>query len=146
MTDSPIERAKQLQKRWDAEWREYASRPSFKHLDGDDLIRVAETKKRLTGEEFEALEEAFVERFGISLVAPRGQSGERVAVEVDDELKLPKNDAALSAKQVCEMINVSLSTLNRMVDEGRFPKPFHASKRRRAWLVDDVRAYREAMR
>ena len=146
MSDNPIERARQLQERWDAEYRDYARRPSFKHLSSSDLIRVADSKRAMSSEEFEALEEAFVEMFGISLVAPVDRRGEREPPEAIEEPELPKGDAALNAKQVCELIGVSVSTLKRMVEDGRFPKPFKASERRIAWSVKDVMAYREANR
>jgi prophage regulatory protein len=57
----------------------------------------------------------------------------------------PKLRPMLSMKQVLKIVPVSRSTLARMVDAGRFPKPFPLSEVRVAWFEDEVIAWQAAL-
>ena len=51
---------------------------------------------------------------------------------------MKENDRLLKAKEVCEKIGVSESTLRRMVKEGDFPAPIRISKRASRWRLSEV--------
>ena len=44
----------------------------------------------------------------------------------------------LSNNQTCEMVNLSISTINRMVKEGSFPKKVKLSPNRVGFRLSDV--------
>lgn len=47
----------------------------------------------------------------------------------------------LTPKAVCERIALSRATLDRMVADGRFPKPIQLTERRLAYNATDVDAW-----
>ena len=47
----------------------------------------------------------------------------------------------LPPKAVCEKIALSRATLDRMVADGRFPKPMKLTERRMAYNAKDVEAW-----
>lgn len=47
----------------------------------------------------------------------------------------------LTPKQVCEKIALSRATLDRMVAQGRFPKPMKLTERRMAYEAQAVEAW-----
>lgn len=47
----------------------------------------------------------------------------------------------LTPKAVCAKIALSRATLDRMVADGRFPKPLHLTERRLAYNAADVEAW-----
>jgi predicted DNA-binding transcriptional regulator AlpA len=58
-----------------------------------------------------------------------------------DEHELPDDDTMLSSKDVVRITGVSLSTINRMAADGRFPQPMHLSPRRIGWPAREVKAW-----
>ena len=47
----------------------------------------------------------------------------------------------ISKKQICEKLNLSRSTIERMVAEKRFPGPYPIGRRRIAWKLNEVEAW-----
>lgn len=50
----------------------------------------------------------------------------------------------LTPKAVCAKIALSRATLDRMVADGRFPKPLHLTERRLAYNAADVETWMAA--
>ncbi|MCK6263927.1 helix-turn-helix domain-containing protein [Vibrio sp. ZSDE26] len=48
-----------------------------------------------------------------------------------------------SAKQVCEMLSISQSTLNRMIERGEFPDAILISKRRKGFTDKSIKKWLE---
>ncbi len=53
-------------------------------------------------------------------------------------------DPVLNKRQTAALINVSTSTLDRMIDSGKFPKPLELSTRRVGWLLSTVTGWTTA--
>ena len=58
--------------------------------------------------------------------------------------ELPADDTMLRTKDALRLMGVSLSSLKRMVMDGRFPTPMRLSPRRIGWPARDVKAWLEA--
>jgi prophage regulatory protein len=52
----------------------------------------------------------------------------------------------MSIKDVLEVVPVSRNTIERMVKQGRFPKPVPISLNRRGWYRSEVDAWLESLR
>ncbi len=52
----------------------------------------------------------------------------------------------INRREVCGFLNVSDTTLWRMVRAGRFPKPVKISERRIGWPKDQIEAWLEVKR
>lgn len=96
---------------------------------------------RLDTFEFAALCERWIEIFND--VPPDHDAGDG-ATELptqplpDPKLEPLQPDTMVSIKEVKRRTGVSVSTINRMVKKGRFPKPMRPSPRRIAWLARDL--------
>lgn len=51
----------------------------------------------------------------------------------------------MTVDQVLALVPVSRSTLDRMVEQGRFPEPVDLSDNRIAWFADEVIAWQNAL-
>jgi prophage regulatory protein len=47
----------------------------------------------------------------------------------------------LNSRQVIQLTDLSLSTIKRMLGDGRFPKPMHLSPRRIGWPAHEIKAW-----
>jgi prophage regulatory protein len=127
--------------------RNAAIRAHFDHVGAHDLIRMWETGKNLHGLFLSRFEgQALVERWCavFGQLPPDDDSGEATTEEpAATEPEPPADDTMLRAKDVVRITGVSLATVNRMVLDGRFPKPMRLSPRRKGWPARDVRLWLE---
>jgi predicted DNA-binding transcriptional regulator AlpA len=116
--------------------RQSTCRPCYLHLSAFKLRELFKSKKTLSPEEMEALDEAWFHTFGVLLVLP-------VCHPV--EVRAP-GDAILSVEQVLRMTNLSLTSLKRRVLYGSFPKLHRSSPSRIGWRACDVAAWLHELR
>jgi prophage regulatory protein len=139
-----IERAKALADQWKAQFEEHqratwiASR--FADATPSDVIRMWETGRKergqkLTQVEVVALVERWLELFG---AYPPGDTEPGDADRQPREPE-PQDDDMLSMREVVRMTGLSESTIKRMFNDGRFPKPLHLSPRRVGWPTGQVK-------
>ena len=148
---SDLSRAKALADEW-ADQAEHAAEEAalntyFSRCSPHQLIDMWVTGKNRKGKpltqwETQALVEAWCGVFG---ELPRDEPSADDAFEPSAPTpELPADDTMLRTKDVLRLMGVSLSTLKRMVTEGRFPKPLRLSPRRRGWPARDVTAWLDA--
>ena len=58
---------------------------------------------------------------------------------------MPRDDAMLDINEVARLTGLSKSTINRHVQDGRFPKPFKISARRNGYLAREIREWRDQL-
>ena len=143
-----LEKAKALAEEW-AERAQDARRSAdlCAHFEGatpHQLIRMWESGKNLQGRslsqfEAQALAEAWCRVFG-ELPPDCAEDGEPDPMP---ERELPADDRMLRANDVVRLTGLSLSTLKRMVLDGRFPNPVRLSPRRIGWQARDVKGWLE---
>jgi prophage regulatory protein len=56
------------------------------------------------------------------------------------------SDSLMSIRDILDVVPVSRNTIERMVKEGRFPKPVPISLNRRGWYRSEVDAWMESLR
>jgi len=118
------------------------------HFDGcsaHQLIDMWESGKNLKGKslsqwETQALAEAWCRVFG-ELPPDDDTPGDAPEPSAAPEPELPADDTMLRTKDVLRLMGVSLSSLKRMVLDGRFSKPMRLSPRRIGWPARDVKAW-----
>jgi prophage regulatory protein len=147
-----IERARQLADQWQAQRDDYESQPRadyFSKCSPHQIIEMWETRKgadgkRLNNWEFGCLVEAWCERFG-SL--PSHDAVENALAMTDDDKPepLPADDTMLRINEVVRLTGISVSSLKRMVEDGRFPRPMRIGIRAKGWPARDIRHFIEAL-
>jgi prophage regulatory protein len=135
---TPIDRAKAHAEQTRAQYEEWRRRPSYLHLSAQELIAIAESGKVRGGADLEALDEAWCQKFGEPLCGPGRPSEPKAESEPE-----PADDTMLDIKEVARITGLSKSTVNRMVDDGRFPRPVKLSPRRIGWPAVEVKAWVE---
>ncbi|HWE20514.1 MAG TPA: AlpA family phage regulatory protein [Hyphomicrobiaceae bacterium] len=139
-----IERAKALAARWEAQFEEHqrtmwiASR--FADATPSEVIRMWETGRKergqkLTQVEVVALVERWLELFG---AYPPGDTEPGDTTPQPKE-PVPEDDTMLDMHDVTRMTGLSESTIKRMFNDGRFPKPIKPSPRRIGWPAGQVK-------
>jgi prophage regulatory protein len=141
-----IERAKALAAQWKAQFEEHqrtmwiASR--FADATPSEVIRMWETGRKERGQklsqvEVVALVERWLELFG---AYPPGDTepGAGDTAHQSEEPE-PQGDNMLKMREVVRMTGLSKSTIKRMFNNGRFPKPLHLSPRRIGWPARQVK-------
>ena len=149
---SSIANAKARADDWAVEAKHAADEAALNaHFDGcsaHQLIDMWKTGKNLKGKplsqwEGQALVEAWCRVFGE--LPPSDDDGDAAELEPSPpEPKLPPDDTMLRAKDAVRLMGLSLSTLKRMVLDGRFPKPMRLSPCRIGWPARDVKAWLDA--
>jgi prophage regulatory protein len=122
----------------------------FLHATPEQLVEMWSTRLNLDGQalstfEFAALVEAWCRVFG--RLPPTEE--EIAAVDLGDDDQAPAaeqvttidDDQMLRTREVLKLTGLSLSTLKRMVQAGRFPRPSRIATRRNAWKASVVRAW-----
>lgn len=159
MTDtgkSPVERAKARMEQWQAQYQEFRSQPTYFHLPPLELVRLAESSKPLAPEQLEALDAAWMRAFGEPLCgrhaegADQGsgipESAAQVVVEGQGEDANGEGDEGiLGWKAAARFAGVSVSTLQRLVVDKKFPGPLKVSARRRGWSREELEEWREKL-
>jgi predicted DNA-binding transcriptional regulator AlpA len=123
----------------------------FDHVGPEGLVQMWETGKNLEGKklsdfEFQALVEAWCRVFGE--FPPFDDDAEDDVTPQEpaiSETELPQDDTMLGRKEVVRLTGVSWSTIQRIVLDGRFPKPMRPSPHRIGWPARDVRAFLEEL-
>jgi excisionase family DNA binding protein len=155
MRQLTIEEAKELAEAWQAEIddaeKSWHVSSHFNTATPVQVVRMWETRKNLEGRklskfEFGALVEAWYRVFNC---APPSKSPTGEVKTPPPKPELPPDDTTISAKEVARLTGISLSTIKRMVGDGRFPPPMQLSEWRIGWPARDVRewlAERDEMR
>ena len=148
---SKLAAAKALADDWAVEAKHAANEAALNSYFDDasalDLIAMWETGKNLKGKplnqwEGQALVEAWCRVFGE--LPPSDDDADAAKQEPSEpEPELPADDTMLRAKDVVRLTGLSLSTIKRMVIDGRFAKPMRLSPRRIGWPTRDVRLWLE---
>ena len=140
-----IEQAKALATQWEAQYEEHlrtaAIGSRFKDATPSRVIHMWETCRnergqRLSQGEVAALVERWLELFG---AYPPGDTepGDTARPREPE----PQDDDMLNMPDVVRLTGLSLSTIKRMVNDGRFPKAMHLSPRRIGWPAREVKAW-----
>jgi prophage regulatory protein len=113
------------------------------------LIQMWSSGKRLDGKplsqfETQALAERWCAVFG-ELPPDDDDADDALQEPNAPEPELPADDTMLRAKDVVRLTGLSLSTLKRMVLDGRFAKPMRLSPRRIGWPARDVKAWLDGL-
>jgi len=141
-----IANAKALADRWKAQYEDYlrtaAIASRFKDASPTEVIRMWEKGRNEHGQklnqfEFEALIERWLEVFD-ALPPSKDDAAADVAAEQPTEPE-PQDDDMLSPRDVARITGLSNSTIKRMVNDGRFPKPMQLSPRRIGWPAREVK-------
>ena len=119
----------------------------FAHCTPHELIDMWETGNNLKGRplsqwECQALVEAWCAVF--RELPPHEPADDCPQAEQPTEPSFPADDTMLRTKDVLRLTGLSLSTLKRMVVDGRFAKPMRLSPRRIGWPARDVKAWLSA--
>jgi predicted DNA-binding transcriptional regulator AlpA len=140
-----IEQAKALATQWEAQYEEHlrtaAIASRFKDATPSQVIHMWETCRnergqRLSRSEVTALVERWLELFGA--YPPGDTEPGDTAQPTEPE---PQDDDILSPRDVVRLTGLSLSTIKRMVNDGRFHKPMHLSPRRIGWPAREVKGW-----
>jgi prophage regulatory protein len=145
-----IQQAKALADKWQAQHDDRDREPRasyFSDASAHDLIQMWETKRRVEGKklnqwEFACLVEAWCETFG---GLPHTTTDRSVPTDREQPEPLPADDTMLRMSDVTRLTGISQSTIKRMVEDARFPKPLKLGQRARGWLARDVRAFIEQL-
>jgi predicted DNA-binding transcriptional regulator AlpA len=141
-----IDQAKALAAQWKAQYEEHlrtveiATR--FKDATPSEVIRMWETGRKERGQklsqaEFAALVERWLELFGA--YPPNDNDDDNEPTAPQPREPQPQDDDMLSPRDVVRITGLSLSTIKRMFNDGRFPKPLHLSPRRIGWPARQVK-------
>jgi prophage regulatory protein len=140
-----IEQAKALATQWEAQHEEHlrtaAIASRFKDATPSQVIHMWETCRnergqRLSRGEVTALVERWLELFG---AYPPGDTEPGDTAQPREPE--PQDHDMLSPRDVVRLTGLSLSTIKRMVNDDRFPKPMHLSPRRIGWPAREVKAW-----
>jgi prophage regulatory protein len=58
----------------------------------------------------------------------------------------PRPRRMVNEKEVLEIVKVGRSTLWRMVQAGKFPKPVHVATNRRTWFLDQIIEWQNSLK
>ena len=126
---------------WQAEHakQEAAIATCFDHVGPLGLIAMWESGKKLSDFEFQALVERWLAVFGDwpPFDEDDGSTEQPAPTTPEPELQ---DDTMLPPKEVVRLLGISLSTLKRMMADGRFPQPLRPSARRIGWPAREVKA------
>jgi predicted DNA-binding transcriptional regulator AlpA len=138
-----IEQAKALATQWEAQYEDHlrttAIASRFKDATPSQVIHMWETCRNERGQklsqgEVTALVERWLDLFG--MYPPGDTEPGDTAQSREPE---PQDDDMLRPRDVVRLTGLSLSTIKRMVNDGRFPKPMHLSPRRIGWPAGEVK-------
>lgn len=118
----------------------------FREASPHELIAMWETGKRKDGRklndwEYACLIEAWCQCFG---GMPAGADFEAKQPS-PEATAMPVDDTVLRMPEVERLTGLSVSTIKRMVSDGRFPKPLRLGVRAKGWLAADVRGFIERL-
>jgi predicted DNA-binding transcriptional regulator AlpA len=155
-----LEEAREIAARWERqqeEWDELADPNSwdnrvaahYRHLSASDVVRLWEAGtneqgKPLTRFELAALIERWCELFGCLPPSDGAGQSPPAAQPSDAEPQLDDLDTMTRA-DVARRLRASISTIQRMENDGRLPKPLRTGPRARRHLVRDVNALIERL-
>ena len=140
-----VSAAKELADQWKAQHKDFEHQPHagyFRDASPHDLIKMWETRKRKDGRklndwEFACFVEAWVKCFGDlpadAVTEPKQPRADAPAIPADDTM--------LRMPDLLRLTGLSISTVKRMVQDGRFPKPVRLGVRAKGWPASDVRAF-----
>lgn len=150
---SKLSQARALADEWvdQAEHARYEASVSsyFNGCSAHQLIDMWESGNNLKGRplskfETQALAEAWCRVFGELPPDDADCADDAAEPSAPPQPELPADDTMLRTRDVLRLMGVSLSTLKRMVMDGRFAKPMRLSPRRIGWPARDVRAWLDA--
>jgi prophage regulatory protein len=100
--------------------------------------------RKLNDWQFGCLVEAWCKCFGD---LPPDDKGQDPAVDLPAETRepLPSPDTMLRMPDIERLTGLSMSTIKRMVQDGRFPGPLRLGVRAKGWPAADVRAFIELL-
>jgi prophage regulatory protein len=139
---------KELAEHWEEDWErhcyESAVDDHFRGVPATQMVSMWETQTNEKGQklslfEFRALCSAWLQTFGC--LPPGHEAGEDPSSADQAPEPEPADDTMLGVKEVVRLTDISISTIKRMVIDGRFPKPMHLSPRRIGWLAREVKAW-----
>jgi len=137
-----------LASQWKAQHEEHqrmiAIATRFKGATPAEVVSMWENGRNERGQklsqfEFTALVERWCELFG-ALPPSTEEAIPDVAAEGSTEPE-PEDDDMLSPRDVVRITGLSLSTIKRMANDGRFPKPMRLSPRRIGWTAREVKEW-----
>ena len=148
-----IAEAKERAAEWEAQYEEcqrsYAIAARFQDTSPSEVIEMWQSQtnekgRKLTQFEFEALIERWLELFG--RYPPNGEELNGPVPEQPSTTEpMPEDDTMLRIGEVVRLTGISGSTMNRMVLDGRFPKPMRLSPRRIGWPAREVKAWKRQL-
>jgi prophage regulatory protein len=142
-----IAEAKQQAADWEIEWfrscRSAAVDSHFQDASPAEVVAMWQSQTNAKGRplnqfEFEALVTRFFVLFGAYPAGDEELNGSAADPATPQEPE-PADDTMLSVKEVARRTGISVSTINRMVRDGRFPKPMRLSQRRVGWVAREVK-------
>ena len=143
-----VEQARALASQWEAQYEEHlrtsAISNRFRGATPSEVIRMWESCRnergqKLTQVEVVALVERWLEQFGAYPPADNGNDNEAGDTARQNQEATPVDDTMLDMREVVRMTGLSESTIKRMFNDGRFPKPLHLSPRRIGWPARQVK-------
>lgn len=140
-----IDEAKALADDWKVQRDEHERQPHadyFSDASPHDLIAMWETNKRKDGRKLNQYEvgcliEAWCKCF--NCLPPT--DGSSVEAERIERGPLPADDKMLRMPDIEHLTGMSKSTIKRMVNDGRFPKPMRIGIRAKGWPARDLKHY-----
>jgi prophage regulatory protein len=145
-----IAEAKQQAADWEIEWARSCRSASidshFQHTSTSEVIRMWETQtneqgRKLNQFEYEALVTRWFELFRAYPVNRDEELNGSAADQTAPQEPEPADDTMLGIREVARQTGISVSTINRMVKDGRFPRPMHLSPRRIGWKAREVKVW-----
>ena len=122
----------------------------YNKLRAGKLVTMWETGTNEHGQplsdfEFQALCAAWHSTFGELPPQTDCREASTSTIADPDPEPIPADDEMLDPREVARVAGISVSTIKRMVNDGRFPKPLNLSPRRIGWTGKDVRMWLEAL-
>jgi prophage regulatory protein len=148
-----IEEAQASADQWKAQREDQDRQPDaayFSDASPHDLVRMWKSGKstrgkKLTKYEFGCLVERWVEVFDGLPPSNEQDGSETNASPAASSTSLPEDDTMLRTSVVLRLTGLSMSTIRRMVDDGRFPQPLRIGERAKGWLARDVKSWIETL-
>jgi prophage regulatory protein len=144
-----VEQARALASQWEAQYDDHlrtsAIASRFRDATPSEVVRMWESCRnergqKLTQIEVAALVERWLELFGRYPLADNGNDDDEAGNTArQNQEPTPVDDTMLDMRDVVRMTGLSESTIKRMFNDGRFPKPLHLSPRRIGWPARQVK-------
>ena len=146
-----IAEAKAQAAHWDAMWQQQshdaALSARFRDATASEIVAMWERGTNEKGQplnqfEFAALCTCWIETFGTLPPDRDGDADQDAASQPTQPALEPlEPDTLVDIQEVARRTGISVSTIKRMVQDGRFPKPMRPSERRIAWSGRDIDAF-----